>query len=152
MKNKNRLLTTVICLVFVTVLQARNIKLPLSLLNINVPQLLNEQNTDNLFVPENAVNQSDRKIKGTIMDESGDPIIGANVMVKGTAEGTITDLDGKFFMSVPDKAVLVISYVGYIKQEVKVTDQSSLRIILIEDTKILDEVVIVGYGVQKKLR
>ncbi|MCK9343014.1 MAG: carboxypeptidase-like regulatory domain-containing protein [Massilibacteroides sp.] len=114
--------------------------------------MLNEQNTDNLFVPENAVNQSDRKIKGTIMDESGDPIIGANVMVKGTAEGTITDLDGKFFMSVPDKAVLVISYVGYIKQEVKVTDQSSLRIILIEDTKILDEVVIVGYGVQKKLR
>lgn len=90
--------------------------------------------------------QNDNKITGTIVDASGIPVIGANVMVKGTSNGTITDMDGRFTLDVPKDAVLEVSYIGYSTQTVKVGGQKSLSITLREDTQKLDEVVVVGYG------
>lgn len=95
--------------------------------------------------------QSDKKqISGTITDELGDPIIGANVVEKGTTNGVITDIDGKFTFSVGDDAILQVTYIGYVGQEIKVGNQSILAIQLKEDTQALDEVVVVGYGTVKK--
>ncbi|MDY3068061.1 MAG: TonB-dependent receptor [Parabacteroides sp.] len=97
------------------------------------------------------ITQNDNKITGTIVDASGIPVIGANVMVKGTSNGTITDMDGRFTLDVPKDAVLEVSYIGYSTQTVKVGGQKRLSIMLREDTQALDEVVVVGYGVQKKI-
>ncbi len=92
----------------------------------------------------------DKRITGTITDTKGEPIIGANVVVKGTTIGTITDLDGKFNIEVPENSLLEISYIGYIPQEVKIGNLNAYTINLREDTKAIEEVVVVGYGVQKK--
>ena len=89
-------------------------------------------------------------VKGNVSDEKGEAIIGASVLVKGTSKGVITDLEGNFQLQTSDKTTLSISYVGYLTQEVPVKDNSFLRIRLKEDRKTLDEVVVVGYGVQKK--
>ena len=89
-------------------------------------------------------------VKGTIVDASGEPIIGANVVVKGTANGTITDIDGNFALDVLEGAILQVSYIGYADQEVKVGKQKILSIVLREDSKALEEVVVVGYLSQKK--
>lgn len=89
-------------------------------------------------------------VKGTILDATGEPIIGANVVVKGTANGTITDIDGNFSLDVPEGAILQVSYIGYADQEVKVGKQKILSIVLREDSKALEEVVVVGYLSQKK--
>ncbi|WP_280745213.1 MULTISPECIES: TonB-dependent receptor [unclassified Parabacteroides] len=94
--------------------------------------------------------QQDKRITGVIVDESNLPIIGANVIVKGTSLGTITDIDGKFSLEVPVNAILQVSYIGYTSKEVAVGNQSTLRIILEEDSKTIDEVVIIGYGSVKK--
>ncbi|WP_243347702.1 SusC/RagA family TonB-linked outer membrane protein [Parabacteroides sp. FAFU027] len=95
--------------------------------------------------------QNSRKIKGVVVSATdGQPLIGATVLVKGTKEGTITDLDGKFNVTAGDNAVLQVSYVGFISQSVSVGNQSSLKISLKESAKTIDEVVVVGYGVQKK--
>ena len=93
-----------------------------------------------------------RTIKGIIYDEQGETIIGASVLIKGEeTTGTTSDMDGKFTLNVPSsKSVLVISYIGYTTQEIPVNNQKILNINLKEDTKVLDEVVVVGYGVQKK--
>lgn len=97
------------------------------------------------------VTQNKRKITGKVLDASGMPIIGANVIEKGTSSnGTITDLDGNFSLEVGEGAVLDISYIGYISQTVKIGNKKNLAITLKEDTKTLDEVVVVGYGTQKK--
>lgn len=94
--------------------------------------------------------QQNRTITCTITDRSG-PIIGANVLVKGTTIGNISDLDGRAILeNVPANATLVISFIGYITQEVPVKNQTDLRIQLVEDTRNLDEVVVVGYGTQAK--
>lgn len=93
---------------------------------------------------------SDQKIKGTVVDESNQPVIGANIVVEGTTNGTITDLDGNFSLQVPEKAELRISYIGYLDQKVKVGNNTTLHIVLKEDTQTLDEVVVVGYGTMKK--
>ena len=77
-------------------------------------------------------------------------MIGANVLERGAMHGVITDRDGKFSLNVNENAVLLISYIGYVPQEIEVTGQSSLQIVLAEDTEVLEEVVVVGYGVQKK--
>ena len=90
-----------------------------------------------------------QKVVGTVVDQSGDPIIGANVLVKGTRNGTITDFDGRFTIEAPSGAILVVSYIGYVQQEVKVTGDK-LTIQLAEDSKSLEEVVVVGYGTMKK--
>lgn len=92
-----------------------------------------------------------RIIKGTILDATGMPVIGANVMVKGTTNGTITDMDGKFSLEVDKNAILVVSYIGYANQEIKVGNQTNLSIALKEDAEALDELVVVGFGTQKKV-
>ncbi|MDC1546598.1 SusC/RagA family TonB-linked outer membrane protein [Phocaeicola vulgatus] len=92
-----------------------------------------------------------QKVTGKVKDSSGEPVIGASVVVKGNNTiGTITDFDGNFMLDVPAKSVLVISYIGYVTQEVPTAGKNSLEIVLKEDTKTLDEVVVIGYGTQRK--
>ena len=103
--------------------------------------------------PETMVTQQERKIKikGVVIDQVGEPIIGANISLKGQpGTGDITDIEGNFTLEVPEKAVLVISYIGYLTQEIPVNGKASFNIQMKEDTKTLDEVVVVGYGSQKK--
>lgn len=88
------------------------------------------------------------QIKGVVVDTSGDPIIGASIQIKGTGQGTVTDIDGQFTLSAPSNAVLVISYVGMKTQEVAA--QTNIRVVLEDDTEQLQEVVVVGYGTQRK--
>lgn len=90
-----------------------------------------------------------KKISGTIVDDKGEPVIGASVVVQGTTVGTITDLEGNFNLDVAENAVLTISYVGYKTISLKATDKLS-NITLHEDSEMIDEVVVVGYGVQRK--
>lgn len=94
--------------------------------------------------------QVKKSILGSIKDEEGNPIIGANVVEKGTTNGTITNIDGQFSLNVLDNAILVVSYVGYKEQQAKVGNRSNMEIVLQEDAEVLDEVVVVGYGVMKK--
>ena len=92
-----------------------------------------------------------KKVTGTIVDAAGEPIIGASVMVKGTSNGAVTDLDGNFTINnVPEDATLVFSYVGYRTQNLSARGKSNFQISLEEDKQLLDEVVVVGYGVQRK--
>lgn len=95
--------------------------------------------------------QQAKKISGTITDKSGEPIIGANVTVKGTTNGTTSDFDGKYTLDAAPGNILVVSYIGYTSKEVPVGNQSSLNIVLSENTQALEEVVVVGYGTQKKV-
>ena len=95
--------------------------------------------------------QSQKKISGLVLDATGAPIIGANVLEVGTTNGTITDVDGKFTLNVAAGAELKISYIGYNDQVIKVGAQSDYRIKLKENSEALDEVVVVGYGTQKKV-
>ena len=91
------------------------------------------------------------KVTGTVKDASGMEVIGANVIEKGTTNGVITDLDGKFSLNVAPGSIIEISYIGYVTAEITVTEQTGdLQILLKEDSQSLDEVVVVGYGVQKK--
>lgn len=95
--------------------------------------------------------QSTVKIKGNITDVNGEPIIGANVLVKGSTVGMISDIDGNFSLDVPETGVLQISYIGYITQEIKlIPGRKDYKIILKEDAETLEEVVVVGYGTVKK--
>ena len=95
------------------------------------------------------VQQATKKITGTVVDAAG-PVIGASVVEKGSSNGVITDFDGNFTINVKPGATIVISYVGYETQEIKVGNQSAFNITLKEDDALLEEVVVVGYGVQKK--
>jgi len=95
--------------------------------------------------------QERKTITGTITDTSGETIIGASVFVKGTTLGTVSDIDGHFMLEVADDAVLTISYIGYLTQEISLEGRSTLQIVLQEDTQLLDEVVVVGYGVMRKM-
>lgn len=97
------------------------------------------------------VAQQKKTITGIVVDEFGEPIIGANVIEKGTTNGIITDIDGRFTLEVPQGSVIQISYIGYNTQEIKIENQSSLTVQLVEDTQALSEVVVVGYGVQRKV-
>ena len=92
-----------------------------------------------------------QKVTGNVVDASGEPIIGASVVVKGTSNGTITDFNGNYtIQGVPSNGSLVISYVGYSSQTVPVAGKSTINVTLQEDRQLLDEVVVVGYGTQKK--
>ena len=93
---------------------------------------------------------NNKKITGKVTDEKNEPIIGANVVVKGSTTGTITDMDGNFTLEVPDQATLLVSYIGYTPKEVAVKNQNNLSIMMIEDSKTIDEVVVIGYGSVKK--
>lgn len=100
---------------------------------------------------ENESQQDVQRVSGTIRDQKGGPIIGASIIIKDTNIGTISDLDGNFSLEVPRNAILQVSYIAYNRQEVGVAGKNTLNIVLIEDAKFLDEVVVVGYGVQKKV-
>ena len=100
--------------------------------------------------PTTSVAQQTNTITGQVVDTNGESIIGANVRIKGTTIGTITDLDGKFTLDADSKAIIEISYIGYLTQDIALNGKKTLRCVLKEDTKTLDEVVVVGYGVQKK--
>lgn len=95
--------------------------------------------------------QSGKLVKGAVTDESGLSVIGANVFIKGTTVGTITDMEGNFSLEVPsDNDILVISYIGYVEQQIPVKNRQNWSIVLKEDAQNLDEVVVVGYGTQRK--
>lgn len=94
--------------------------------------------------------QKIQTITGKVVDKNGEPIIGANVVAKGTTNGTVTDVDGNFTLDVSDNVILQISYIGYLTQEVPVSNKTVITVRLVEDTQSLDEVVVVGYGTQKK--
>lgn len=111
--------------------------------------LIKVSDKDVMAIP--VVAQSDKKITGTVLDATGMPLIGANVMVKGTTNGTITDMDGKFSLNVERGATLVVSYIGFSNQEIKIGNQTNLSITMKEDAEALDELVVVGYGTQKKV-
>ncbi|MDE6380908.1 MAG: TonB-dependent receptor plug domain-containing protein, partial [Muribaculaceae bacterium] len=100
--------------------------------------------------PQSANAQAESKIRGTVTDPNGEPLIGATVMVKGTSKGTATDFDGNYALDARPGDVLVVSYVGYITSEVKVGSDPVVNIELQENNNNLDELVVVGYGTQKK--
>lgn len=105
----------------------------------------------NAFPSENvSVNQQNQVAKGVVSDLSGNPLIGVNVLIKGTSQGVITDVDGKFELNAKAGDVLVFSYIGYINEEIAVKGNREIKVFLKEDTKILDEVVVVGYGTSRK--
>lgn len=95
--------------------------------------------------------QSGKVLKGVVTDETGASVIGANIFIKGSTTGTITDMEGNFSLEVPsDNAVLVISYIGYMEQQLPVKNRKNWSIVLKEDAQNLDEIVVVGYGTQRK--
>ena len=97
------------------------------------------------------VQQVGRSVKGVVVDDKGEPVIGATVMVKGSTNGTITDFDGNFILNdVSSNASLIVSYVGYVTETISVNGKSSFKIVMKEDAKTLEEVVVIGYGVVKK--
>jgi hypothetical protein len=105
-----------------------------------------------VLLPALLVAQSKFDVKGSVLDAQGLPLIGVNVTVKGTTTGTITDVQGNF--SIKDKTtgdVLLVSYIGYISQEIKIKGQEPLRVVLIENAQNLSEVQVIGYGQKKKV-
>lgn len=98
-----------------------------------------------------AAPQQKTKVSGAVIDETGEPIIGANVVVKGTTNGGTTDLDGRFFLEVDHLPVtLIVSYIGYVRQEIKVTSGKMLKVEMSPDINLMEEVVVTGYGTFKK--
>lgn len=124
----------------------------------NIEEILNDIFQDYMYQIENRKilltpkpMQKARKITGIVKDHTGETIIGANISVKGTTTGTITDIDGGFTLDVPsDNVELIISYIGYKPQEIALKGRTSLQVVLVEDAQNLNEVVVVGYGTQKK--
>ena len=102
------------------------------------------------FIDNDEIRQAKNTVRGIVRDESGEPIIGANITVKGQTIGTITNIDGRFSLEAPEGVTLEISYIGFVKQEVKAIGKKELSITLKEDAKTLEEVVVVGYGTMKR--
>ena len=94
--------------------------------------------------------QQQKRITGKIVDADNIPVIGVNVIETGTTNGTVTDADGNFSLEVRPNATIHISYIGYLEQDVDVSTGSNFNIVLEEDTKALEEIIVVGYGIQKK--
>ena len=103
-----------------------------------------------LKISRNSQSSQSRKISGTVKDQNGESVIGANVSVKGTTIGTITDIDGNFILEVPENVVIQISYIGYITQEISLGNKEHLDVLLKEDLQSLDEIVVIGYGTAKR--
>ena len=103
-----------------------------------------------LKISRNSQSNQSRKISGTVKDQNGEPVIGANVSVKGTTVGTITDIDGNFMLEAPTDVVIQISYIGYVTQEISLGNKDRLDVLLKEDLQALDEIVIIGYGTAKR--
>ncbi|GHT32750.1 SusC/RagA family TonB-linked outer membrane protein [Bacteroidia bacterium] len=113
-------------------------------------QVILQKNKAEASIAQPVIQQTGRRVTGTILDTNGEAVIGANVLVKGTTNGAITDIDGKFSLNVPDNAILTISFIGYNTQEIAVGNKTSISVILHEDSQALDEVVVVGYGTQRR--
>ena len=95
--------------------------------------------------------EQNKTITGRIIDEMGSPIIGANIIeVSDISNGTVTDIDGFFTLNVEDEATIQVTYIGFLPQNINTAGRTNFEIILIEDTQSLDELIVVGYGVQKK--
>ena len=94
--------------------------------------------------------QYSKTITGTVSSTDNEPLIGANIVIKGSSTGTVTDLDGQYTLEAAAEDVLVFSYTGYEPQEIQVSDQSTINVVLEESSELLDEVVVVGYGTQRK--
>lgn len=107
--------------------------------------------SDNIVHEENVVQQQKKTITGTITDKDGESIIGANIVEKGTTNGTVTDVNGNFSLQVEEDATLHVSYIGYLAQDINTIGKSFFEIVLQEDTQALDELVVVGFGTQKKV-
>jgi TonB-linked SusC/RagA family outer membrane protein len=101
--------------------------------------------------PSTLPQQQKKVITGTVIDASGEPVIGVNVLEKGSLNGVITDLNGRFSLNVSDNAVLQISYIGYLRQEITIGEQSDLQIILVEDSQSIEEVVVTAFATQKRI-
>ncbi|WP_455628575.1 TonB-dependent receptor [Parabacteroides chinchillae] len=124
--------------------------LDIILKNMDVNYQINDKAVILSLKSRSVVQQENKQLSGTIVDEKGNPIIGANITVKGTTAGAITDIDGNFILSAPSGAVLSVSYIGYLTQEVSVGSKSIINVVLKEDVKALDELVVIGYGSVKK--
>ena len=98
----------------------------------------------------NEIVQQNKQIRGRVIDNEGVPIIGANIIEAGSTNGTVTDVDGNFTLEINENADILISYIGYLSQLITTSGKNNFEIILFEDTKALEELVVVGYGVQKK--
>lgn len=116
----------------------------ISLMGLGMPQCAMAN------VSVNGVEQNNNVVSGVVVDTNGDPVIGASVFVKGTRKGTVTDFDGRFTIKDVKEATLTISYVGFLSQEVKVQAGKNINVTLQEDSKVLNDVVVVGYGTQRK--
>lgn len=106
-----------------------------------------DTNSSSVFINQQ---QGSYKLSGTVSDENGESLPGVNIALKGTSQGTISDIDGNFVLEVSPGETLVISFIGMISQEFKIVNQRELKVKLVSDTKTLDEVVVIGYGVVKK--
>jgi len=122
--------------------------LKLNRVNNTIVVSRNSEGKNSTTASENAVR---RKISGVVRDANNEPLIGVSVMVRGSTTGTVTDMDGKFVLdNVEDKSVLLFSYIGYVSQSVEVGEQQVINVTLAEDNQLLEEVVVIGYGVQKR--
>lgn len=108
--------------------------------------------TNSLLMPDASVEsmQQQRPIKGIVVDENGEPVIGATVRLSGSSTGTITDMDGRFEINVAKGEELEISYIGYTTQTVKIGNSGSIQVTLREATEVLNEVVVTGFGMSQK--
>ena len=105
----------------------------------------------NPAIEENVIVSPLLQVSGSVRDESGNPLPGVNILVKGTTSGTTTDVNGEYSLEVEsDDAILVFSFIGYTTQEIKINNQSNINVVLVEDVQALNEVIVVGYGTQKK--
>lgn len=120
--------------------------------SLNLDYSMESENSIVIFEKQTTINSNSRTrtITGTVIDASGVPVIGANIMVKGSSTGTVTDVDGKFSIKASEGTILEVSYIGYLAQEIKVGKENTLSVTLREDFQKLDEVVVIGYGTQAK--
>lgn len=134
-------------------------KVTVSVVGGNIEQALNallttyQYKIDNRKIaifPGNKAEGKSKAISGTVTDDTDLPVVGANIVVEGTLNGTITDIDGRFSLAAPVNSVLRVSYIGYVDQYIPINNQTNLRIKLREDNQALEEVIVVGYGTQKK--
>lgn len=129
--------------VLATVLKNKGVKFEIQSFQIILSKINTTSSAENR-------QQARKNITGRILDVKGDPVIGANIVEKGTTNGTVTDIEGNFTLNVEENAVIHISYIGYLPQELSSAGKNSLQVVLLEDMKTLDEIVVVGYGTMRK--
>ena len=126
-----------------------NTDISYSMEGINI--ILSKKLQEPSITSKEIIQQQKQTVTGTVIDINGEPIIGANILEKGTTNGTVTDVNGNFALNVENNAIIHISYIGYLPQDINTINKTTLEIILLEDTQTLEELVVVGYGVQKKV-